>query len=87
MLENRIWADVIGFINTAMTGITGWSVLQNYQPTKGNYSRPYVLVHKLSETPIGQLQICSFNPSNAGQVFQITYQVLAVFLLYSKDTV
>lgn len=86
MLENQIWVDIIGFINTAMTGITGWSVLQNYQPTKGNYNRPYVLVHKLSETPIGQLQVCSFNPSNAGQIFQITYQVDAVCYRKYSDT-
>lgn len=86
MLENQIWTDLIGFINTAMTGITGWSVLQNYQPTKGNYNRPYVLVHKLSETPIGQLQVCSFNPTNGGQIFQLTYQLDAVCFRKPSDT-
>ena len=69
-----------------MTGITGWSVLQNYQPTKGNYNRPYVLVHKLSETPIGQLQVCSFNPTNGGQIFQLTYQLDAVCFRKPSDT-
>lgn len=53
--ENTVWADVIGFISTALSdaGISGWTVTRAYQPTQGKLEPPYILLHKTGFNPVG----------------------------------
>lgn len=78
MTDNRVLADLIGFIKSALANFPEWEVLQSFQPTRGNYRRPYVLLHRLTETFIGQLQRNSFAPEKGGQIIQTTWQIDAV---------
>lgn len=78
MTDNQVTADLIALIKTGLDGYADWPVLQSYQSTKGNYARPYILLHRLGETLIGQLQVCSFKPENGGQIVQSTWQIDAV---------
>lgn len=78
MTDNQVTADLIALIKTGLEGYADWPVLQSFQPTKGNYARPYILLHRLGETLIGQMQVCSFKPENGGQIVQSTWQIDAV---------
>lgn len=78
MTDNQVTADLIALIKTGLDGYADWPVLQSYQPTKGHYARPYILLHRLGETLIGQMQVCSFKPENGGQIVQSTWQIDAV---------
>lgn len=53
--ENEIWADVLRFINTALTAnaVSGWTVTRSYQPTKGTLKSPYILVQRLNNRTLG----------------------------------
>lgn len=75
--ENQVYADLIGFINTALSseGISGWNVLQSYQQTRGNFPSPYILIHKLVNTFIGQLQQNSVDSTKSGQLKQVSFQI------------
>ena len=86
--ENKVFTDLIGFINTAIAklGVTGWAVLQSYQPTKGNYPQPYILVHKLNNVFIGQLQQNSVNNAKSGQLKQVSFQIDAYKKRLPTDT-
>lgn len=78
--ENQTWQKIITLVNMALTkaGITGWAVLQNYQPSQGTYTKPHVLIHKLMETYIGHLQNPSFKSTGGGQLTQWTLQIDAI---------
>lgn len=86
--ENQVMIDLIGFINAALKklNVTGWSVLQSFQPTKGNYPQPYILVHKLSNTFVGQLQQNSVDSTKSGQLKQATFQIEAYKKRLPTDT-
>lgn len=47
--EATQWQDILSILNVALSkmGIAGVSVVRNYQPTKGNFNRPYLMVHRL----------------------------------------
>lgn len=84
--DNQITADLITFIKAGLAGFAPWPVLQSYQPTRGHYPRPYILVHRLGETLIGHLQVCSFKPEDGGQLVQSTWQIDAVRYAQVTDT-
>lgn len=84
--DNQVTADLITFIKAGLDGLVDWPVLQSYQPTRGHYQRPYILVHRLGETLIGQLQVCSFQPEHGGQLVQSTWQIDAVRYAQVSDT-
>lgn len=75
--QTQVMVDLISLLNTALKklGTTEFTVLQSYQPTKGNFNRPYLLVHRLNDTYIGQLQQNSVDSRNSGQLKQASFQI------------
>lgn len=83
--ENEIWADVIGFINSALSvaGITGWTVTRSYQPTQGKLEPPYILLHRTGINPVGWqgLKYSRVNgelKGTASQIYEYVFQAAAV---------
>ncbi|MGN0016197.1 MAG: phage gateway protein [Candidatus Avelusimicrobium sp.] len=87
MTDNQVTADLIALIKTGLSGFAPWQVVQSYQPTRGHFSRPYILIHRLGETALGYLQTCSFKPENGGQIIQSTWQIDAVRYSRVQDDV
>lgn len=86
--ENQVITDLIVFIKIALTKlqVSGWLVLQNYQPTKGNIETPYILIHKLTNVFIGQLQQNSVDETKSGQLKQASFQIEAYKKRLPTDT-
>lgn len=86
--ENQVMVDLIALIKLPLLklGVTDWAVLQNYQPTKGNYPSPYILVHRLPTTYIGQLQQNSVDNTKSGQLKQASFQLDAYKKRLPTDT-
>lgn len=56
--ENQIWADVSTLLRSALAywNITGWELAREYQPTKGNFLPPVLLLQLLETRPAGTVQ-------------------------------
>ena len=86
--ENQVITDLIALIKIPLGDLklSDWAVLQNYQPTKGNYPGPYILVHRLPTTYIGQLQQNSVDNTKSGQLKQASFQLDAYKKRLPTDT-
>lgn len=85
LAENQIWSDMHDFLLAALAywGVAGWTVTRDFQPTKGNFNAPYLLIHRLFNTTNGTLQQYDRVEDGAlmhetAQLEEITFQVDAV---------
>lgn len=53
--ENKIWADLntILMLGISYWEIEGWEITRSYQPTKGNVTKPTLLLQLMSTQPVG----------------------------------
>lgn len=53
--ENQIWADLNDLLTEALAywNIEGWQIARSYQPTKGNFPPPILLLRLMSSGPVG----------------------------------
>lgn len=83
--ENTVWADVIGFFNSALSdaGISGWQVSRAYQPTQGKLEPPYILLHRTGIYPVGwqgvkYARVNGELKGTASQIYEYVFQADAV---------
>ena len=55
--ESLQWQDILNILNLALSkmDIKGIEVVRNYQPAKGNFNSPHLLVHRLFTNSIAYL--------------------------------
>lgn len=85
--ETQVMIDLRYFLKQALKSIgQNWEVLQSFQPTKGNYNNPYLLMHRLNNVYIGQLQQNSYDKRKSGQLKVSSFQIDAYKKRLNTDT-
>lgn len=56
--ENQLWADMKNLLLKGLNywSIENWEIARSYQPTKGNFRLPVLLINLLSSNPIGAIE-------------------------------
>lgn len=56
--ENQVWADLFVLLSRGLAywNIANWQLARKYQPTKGNFQPPMLLLHLLNTRPVGTVQ-------------------------------